>query len=116
MSWVTKRIVLARLSWRREELVLEAVADDGVDRAERLVHEQDRRVGGQGARDADALPLAAGELARVAVAVARRVEPDEVEELVGALAAPRLRPAQQARHGGDVLSRRSGAGRGRPAG
>ena len=54
-----------------EELVLQPRAHDRVDRAERLVHQQHRRVGGQRAGDADALPLAAGELARVAVAGTR---------------------------------------------
>ena len=89
-----------------EQLVLEAVADDGVDRAERLVHEQDGRVGGEGPRHADALALAARELAGVAVAIARRVEPDERQELVGALPLPRRRPAQQAGHRGDVVGDR----------
>ena len=72
MSWVTNRIVLAIVFLEAQELVLEAVADDRVDRAERLVHEHDRRVRGQRPGDADALPLAAGELAREAVAVLRR--------------------------------------------
>ena len=51
------------LALQPQELVLQALAGDRVDRAERLVHEHERRVGGQGARDADALALAAGELA-----------------------------------------------------
>ena len=72
-----------------EELVLESLPDDRVDRTERLVHEHDRRVGGQGTGHADALPLAAGELARVAIAIARRVEADEAEQLLRPLAAPR---------------------------
>ena len=49
-----------------EQLVLEAAADDRVDGAERLVHEEDRRVGGQGPGHAHPLLLAAGELVRVA--------------------------------------------------
>ena len=52
MSWVTNRIVLAMLLLEAQELVLEAVADDRVDRAERLVHEHDRRVGREGPGDA----------------------------------------------------------------
>src|SRR4029079_8557405 len=55
---------------------------------------------------AAALPLAAGELARVAVAVLRRVEPDDRQQLFGPLAEPGLRPAQQARHGRDVVADR----------
>ena len=38
---------LAHLVLQAQELVLEPHAGDGVDRAERLVHQQDRRVGGE---------------------------------------------------------------------
>ena len=69
-----------------QELVLEALADDRVDGAERLVHEHHRRVGGERAGHADALALAARQLARVAIAVARRIEADQRQQLVGALA------------------------------
>ena len=69
MSWVTQTIVLRSSRWMREQLVLQPLAGDRVDRAERLVHQDHRRVGGEPAGDADALLLAAGELARVAVAV-----------------------------------------------
>ena len=54
---------LAELALQPEELLLQLVADDRVDGAERLVHQHHRRVGGQRAGDADALLLAAGELA-----------------------------------------------------
>ena len=91
MSWVTKTIVLRMRCLQAQELVLQALAVDRVDGAERLVHEHQRRVGGQGAGDADALALAAGELRGVAVARLGRVEPDELEQLVDAGAdAPRL--------------------------
>ena len=73
---------LAHLALQPEELVLQALADDRVDRAERLVHQQHRRVGGERARHADPLPLTAGELVRVALGVAGRVEPDQLEQLV----------------------------------
>ena len=46
----------------------------------------------------DPLPLAAGELVRVAVGVRRRVEPDQLHQLVGALARGRLGLAVQQRH------------------
>ena len=62
MSWVTKTIVLRISRLQAQELVLQALAVDRVDRAERLVHEHQRRVGGERAGDADALALAAGEL------------------------------------------------------
>ena len=86
-----------------QELVLEAVARDRVDGAERLVHEHDGRVGGQGPGDADTLLLAAGELARVAVAERRGLEPDEVEQLVGPRPDPLLVPAEHLRDHADVV-------------
>ena len=93
---------LADLLLEPQELVLEAFAPDRVDRAERLVHEHDRRIRGEGASHADALALAAGELARISVTVGR-LEPDEVEQLVRPRADALGRPAQEARHDPDVL-------------
>ena len=75
MSWVTKTMVLPSSRCSRSSSLLQLGADDRVDGAERLVHQQDVRVGGQAAGHADALLLAAGELARVAVGE-RRVEAD----------------------------------------
>ena len=76
MSWVTKTIVLRSSLLQAQELVLQPLAVDRVDRAERLVHQHQRRVGGERAGHADALALAAGELRRVAVAPCRPVEAD----------------------------------------
>ena len=59
---------LADLRLEAQELVLQALAVDRVDRAERLVHQHQRRIGRERARDADALALAARQLRRVAVA------------------------------------------------
>ena len=42
-SWLTKTMVFLQLLLEVEELVLELVADQRVERRERLVHEQDRR-------------------------------------------------------------------------
>jgi hypothetical protein len=55
---------LADLGLQAQELVLQARAGDRVDGAEGLVHQHQRRIGSQRARDADALALAAAELAR----------------------------------------------------
>ena len=96
---------LADLALQAQELVLQALAVDRVDRAERLVHEHERRVGGQRAGHADALALAAAELGGVAVAHVR-VEADELEQLVDAPADPGAVPALQARDGGDVVADR----------
>ena len=85
-----------------QELVLEAFPDDRVDGAEGLVHQHHGRIGGQRPRHPDALALAAGELARVAIAIEVGLEPDERQELVGEAALPRLVPAQESRHDRDV--------------
>ena len=73
---------------------------------ERLVHQQHGRVGGQRPGDADPLPLTAGELVRVAVAELRRVQPDQLQQLVDPAADPVLGPAEQPRHGADVRAHR----------
>ena len=57
--------------------------DRHVEGGDRLVGDDELRFEGQGARDADALALAAGELVRVAVDVAR-VQADRVEQRQGA--------------------------------
>ena len=85
-----------------QELVLQPRARDRVEGAERLVHQHHRRVGGEGAGEADALALAARELRGEAVAVVDGREVDEVEQLVDALRDPRARPAEQPRDGADV--------------
>ena len=97
---------LADLRLQAQELVLEALAVDRVDRAEGLVHQHHQRVGGERPGDPDPLLLAAGELRRVAVAELG-VEADQLEQLGDAGRGPVLLPAQQLRHGGDVLGDRA---------
>ena len=84
MSWVTKTIVLRISRLQAQELVLQALAVDRVDRAERLVHQHQRRVGGERAGHADALALAAGELRGIARGHLLR-QADQVEQLLDAL-------------------------------
>ena len=93
---------LSQLGLQRQQLVLQGGADHRVDGAERLVHQQDGRVGGEGAGDADALLLAAGQLVRVALRQGR-VEADEGEQFPGPC--PRLlaRPAVEHGDRGDVV-------------
>ena len=55
---------LLQLRLELHELVLDDLAVDRVDGAERLVHQQHRRVGGERAHHADALLLAARQLLR----------------------------------------------------
>ncbi len=85
----------AELAVDARDLVLQRRAHDRVDRGERLVHQQHARLRGERARDADALRLAAGELARLAVAVARGLEPDQPQQLVDARGGARVVPAEQ---------------------
>jgi hypothetical protein len=59
---------LADLLLKPEELVLEPVPVDRVDRPERLVHQHQRRIHGKRSCHADPLALATGELRRIAVA------------------------------------------------
>jgi len=66
------------------EHVLHFGAGEGIEGAERLVHEKDFGVGGECAGEADALALAAGELVGIAGCVEVRVESDGVQHLVAA--------------------------------
>ena len=66
-------------------------AHRGVEHRDRLVADQPVGLEHQRGGDRDPLALAAGELVRVAVEVARRVEPDVVERAVDPLARARLR-------------------------
>ena len=75
---------LRDLAVQPPELLLQARARDRVERAERLVHQEQRRVGGERAGEPDALALAARELRGVALRVAL-LEPDELEQLGGPL-------------------------------
>ena len=73
---------LAELALQSQQLLLQFGAHDRVDGAERLVHEQDVRVDRESPRDADALLLAARELAGVPIGE-RAVESDRVEQFEG---------------------------------
>ncbi len=97
---------LAHLLLEPAELTLQLGANDRIDGAERLVHQQDGWVGCQGAGDADALLLATGQLGRI-LRRQRAVEPDDLEQLGGAGVATPLVPAEQARHGGHVVDHRT---------
>ena len=63
-----------------EEQALEFEAGDGVERGEGLVEQEQGRVGGEGAGDADALLLPAGEMARIAAAEFSGRESDGMEQ------------------------------------
>ncbi|CAK8736622.1 hypothetical protein SODG_000335 [Sodalis praecaptivus] len=82
---------------------LQGAAGHRIERAERLVHQQHLRVGGQRARHADPLLLAAGELVWIAVTKLLRIEMQQRQQFAHALVNALTRPFQQLRHGGDIL-------------
>ena len=116
MSWVTNTMVFFSCSCRSQELLLEPLPGDGIDGAERLVHEQDRRITAEGAGHAHPLALTARELVREPPAVLRRgrARPGRAARRHG------RRPARcPSRAGGAPWPRcppPGGAGRGRPVG
>ena len=62
------------------EFALKLSSGDGIESAEWLIHEQDGRIGGEGAGDTHALALAAREFMWAALAVLCRFETDEGKE------------------------------------
>ena len=92
-SWVTKTAVLRSRRCSARNSSLQLAARDRVERAERLVEQEERRVGGQRARDADALALSAGELVRIPARRTRR--PGDRPDRAAPRRAPRARAASQ---------------------
>ena len=76
----------------------ELLLHDGVERAGRLVGDQERRVDGERGGERDALPLAAGEFVRVvAHALAGARDAHAFEKIGGARGAPRTSSTLRAR-------------------
>ena len=96
---------LIEFALQTEELGLELRTHDRVDGSERLVHEQDVGVRGETPSDADALLLAAGELARVTIGQ-RSVETNRVEQAEGILPRPFPGYPVEHRNGGDIVNHR----------
>ena len=92
----------AELAVQLAKIVAQRIAGEGIERAERLVHQHDARLCGERARHADALALAAGEFMRQAVAVLRAVEPHQVEQFVHPRGNLGGRRAQQLRRDADI--------------
>ena len=93
-----------RLLQRRlklQELVLQLGADQRIERRERLVHQKDRRFGGEGARQADALLHAARQLMRVFLRPL--VEADQLQLPVDPLLALGVRHAGKFQPEADIL-------------
>src|SRR5690606_7451531 len=97
----------AELLLDRGEVLTRLAADDRIKRSERLVHQQDVRLGGKCTGNADTLLLSAREFAGKAVAIFAGVELKDLHQLVRATGGSRLLPPKQARHGGNVFRDRS---------
>ena len=85
------------------EFALKFGACDGIERAERLVHEKDGRVGGESACDADALALSTGEFSGIAPGKFIWIETDEPHHFLEALNPFDLWPLKQTRYKDDIL-------------
>ena len=100
-SWVTKTVVWPVLVVDLAQPAAQLRAHLGVERAERLVEQQDARLDGERAGERHALALAAGELGRIALLEAGEL--DEVEQLharasrISALRRPRRAPGRAVR-------------------
>ena len=90
---------------QRQQVVVEPVARDLVERRERLVHQQDLRLRHQRARDRDAHLHAAGELARIGLLEA--LEADQRQHLGGARLRLALADARERQRQHHVASARS---------
>ena len=105
-----------RLADRRldaPELAVQLAARDGIERAERLVHQQNRRIGRERARHADALALAARQLLRPPRGEVIGAEADERQQLLGRASRSAPRPSRAAAARRRCCRERSGAERGR---
>ena len=94
---------LAEAAREGAEFTLKLGAGDGVEGAEGFVHQENWRIGGEGAGDADALALAAGKFARATLRVFAWIEADELEHFFDAGGDARGGPAFQRRDEGDVF-------------
>ena len=95
---------LAELVLQAQQFVLQPLAGNRVDGPERLVHQQNRRVGSQCPCDPHPLLLPTGQLTGIAVTVLRRVEAHQIEQFIHPLGNPLLVPLEQARHDRDVVA------------
>jgi len=75
----------------------------GVQRSERLIQQDDRRVGSKCTGNADSLSLTTAELTGVAVSEVLRLEPDHRQKVIDLPADLRNRPIQQSGDHRDIL-------------
>ncbi len=79
---------------------------DGIERAERLVHQKNRRIGGEGTRDPHTLALAARKFVGAAMRKFVRIEANQQEHFLDAGGRARDVPFLQSGHEGYVLGDR----------
>ena len=94
---------LAEAAGEGAEFALELGARDGIERAEGLVHQKDRRIGGEGAGDADALTLAAGKFAGAAMGEFAGFQADKLEHFIDASGGAGGIPILQSGNKGNVF-------------
>ncbi len=97
-------IVRRELVLKFQKLVLKARADQRVERREGFVHQKDRRLGREGAGEADALLHAAGKFADLALGPVRQA--DERQLLIDLLASLRRTLAREFEPEADILAHR----------
>jgi len=88
------------------EFALKFRARDGIERAERFVHQQNRRIGGERASHADALALPAGKFARAPLAKFAWIEADKLKHFLDARGDARRGPFLQSGNERDILRNR----------
>lgn len=86
-----------------KEFTLELGASDGIECAKGLIHEKNRRIGGESASDTDALALTAGEFVGTAVGKLGGIEADESEQLPNADGGAATVPLFEGREQSDVF-------------
>ena len=105
MSWVTKTIVFLPSFHSRSRSSCSWVAGLRIERAERLVHQDHRRIVGQRADQRGALAHAAGEFVRIMILEPAKA--DRADQHIGALARLGIEPALHFEREQHVLQRRS---------
>ena len=109
-SWAMMMRVRPKRAFRSSEQIDDLRLDRDVERRDRLVADDQLRLAGQRAGDADALALAAGELVRIARRHARAAGRPCAAEPPPGLAARRRRPGRAARSARRRCRRPSSAG------
>ena len=94
---------LAHLPLNAEELVLQTLSRDPVDRPEGFIHEQDRGVGTEGPSHTHALTLPTRKLMGITMSELLRIEADQFEQVIDATADPLLVPPEKPGHRGHVV-------------